>query len=38
MRAFGSEARRKRCAAKKADELAPSHCLPRGWGQGIVQA
>src|SRR5262245_64628768 len=25
-----------RCAAEKCDELAPSHCLPRGSGQGIV--
>ena len=25
-------------AAEKCDELAPSHCLPRGSGQGIVAA
>src|SRR6188474_722208 len=27
-----------RCAAEKRDELASSHCLPRGSGQGIVAA
>ena len=27
-----------RRAAEKRDELAPSHCLPRGSGQGIVPA
>src|SRR3974390_63187 len=25
-------------SAEKYDELAPSHCLPRGSGQGIVAA
>jgi hypothetical protein len=24
------------CAAEKCDEVAPSHCLPRGQGQCIV--
>src|SRR5262249_13107718 len=28
---------RNRCAAKKCDELAPSHCLPRGSRQGICR-
>ena len=27
-----------RCAAENCDELAPSHCLPRGSGRGMVLA